>query len=182
LAIQAEIIIRSAAKVGIVALVDEAAGYVDRAKDEYRKLFDGFIRKEFQQWEKEFPDKFFDMIYKMYGLKRQRPDTTKHPQFFGHFIRKYIYYPLANSNGAILEKLDEKNPVVYDNGGRKYKFTQWLTDHVGLPAFRQHLWQVVGIGEASTNKEQFDRGFYRAFPEAIPRKNSDQLDFYDMLK
>lgn len=181
LAIQAEIIVRSAAKVGIIALVDEAAGYTDKAKDEYKRLFDGFIRKEFRQWEKEFPDKFFDMIYKMYGLKRQKPDSTRHPQFFGHFIRKYIYYPLANSNGAILEKLEEKNPVVYDSGGRKYKFTQWLTDHVGLPAFRQHLWQVVGIGEASLDKAQFDRGFYRAFPEAVPRKHGDQLDFLDKL-
>lgn len=182
LALQAEIIVRSAAKIGIIALVDEAAGYVDKAKDEYRKLFDQFIRKEFAQWEKEFPDKFFDMIYRLYGLKRQKPDSNKHPQFFGHFIRKYIYYPLANSSGAILEKLDEANPVVYDNGGRRYKFTQWLTEQVGKPAFRQHLWQVVGIGEASQSKDAFVRGFYRAFPEAIPRRNDDQLDFWDRLK
>lgn len=182
LALQAEIIIRSAAKLGIIALVDEAAGYVDRAKDEYRKLFDSFVRKEFRQWDKEFPDKFFDMIYKMYGLKRQKPDTNRHPQFFGHFIRKYIYSPLANSNGAILEKLEEKNPVVYDNGGRRHKFFQWLTDEVGLMAFRQHLWQVVGIGEASRDKNQFDKGFYRAFPEAVPKGKGFQMDFLDELE
>jgi len=181
LARQAEIIIRSAAKVGIIALVDEAAGYVDKAKDEYRKLFDKFVRNEFRQWDQEFPDKFFDMIYKMYGLKRQKPDSTRHPQFFGHFIRKYIYHPLANSNGAILEKLEEKNPVVYDNGGRRYKFFQWLTDEVGVMAFRQHLWQVVGIGESSADKIQFDRGFYRAFPEAIPKGQGYQMDFWDVL-
>lgn len=183
LALQAEIIVRSAAKIGIIALVDEAAGYVDRAKDEYRKLFDKFIRKELAEWEKEFPDKFFDMIYRLYGLKRQKPDSSRHPQFFGHFIRRYIYHPLANSNGAILEKLDEKNPVVYDNGGRRYKFTQWLTEQVGKQVFRQHLWQVVGIGEAATSKDGFVRGFYRAFPEAIPRSgDEDQLDFLDKLK
>ncbi len=181
LAIQAEIIVRSAAKIGIIALVDEATGYVDKTKDEYRKLFDSFIRKEFHQWQQEFPDKFFDMIYRLYGLKRIKPDTTKHPQFFGKFIRRYIYYPLANSNGAILEKLEEKNPIVYDNGGRRHKFFQYLTDHVGMDAFRQHLWQVVGIGEAAQNKLQFDRGFYRAFPEAVPKKISDQLDFFDLI-
>lgn len=178
LAIQAEIIIRSAAKVGITALIDEATGFVDRTKDEYRRLFDEFVRKEFSQWEKEFPDKFFDMIYRMYGLKRQTPNSTRHPQFFGHFIRKYVYFPLANSNGVILEKLDEKNPVVYDNGGRKYKLFQFLTDHVGMSAFRQHLWQVVGIGEAAQDKRQFDRGFYRAFPEARPRQDGAQLDLF----
>lgn len=179
LAIQAEIIIRSAAKVGITALIDEATGFVDKTKDEYRRLFDEFIRREFRQWEQEFPDKFFDMIYRLYGLKRKKPDLNQHPQFFGHFIRRYIYFPLANSNGVILEKLDEKNPVVYDNGGRKYKLFQFLTDHVGMAAFRQHLWQVVGIGEASQDKVQFDRGFYRAFPEARPRKGDErQLDLF----
>lgn len=168
LGIQAEIIVRSAAKIGIIALVDEAVGYVDRRKDEYRRLFDKFIRKEFRQWEQEFPDKFFDMIYRLYGLKRQNVDNTRHPQFFGHFIRRYIYYPLANSRGAILEKLDAKNPVVYANGGRKVKFFQFLTDEIGMNAFRQHLWQTVGIGEAAKDKSAFDRGFYRAFPEAVP--------------
>lgn len=181
LAIQAEIIVRSAAKIGIIALIDEATGYVDKTKDEYRRLFEQFIRKEYRQWEREFPDKFFDMIYRLYGLKRQKPDSTRHPQFFGHFIRRYIYYPLANSKGLILDELDEKNPVVYDGGGRKHKLFQYLSDNIGMPAFRQHLWQTVGIGEAATDRSQFERGFYRAFPEAIPKRNSNQLDFYNLL-
>lgn len=181
LSIQAEVIVRAAAKLGIIALVDEATGYQDRTKNEYRKLFDDFVRKEFRQWEQEFPDKFFEMIYKFYGLKRQKPDSTRHPQFFGKFIRKYVYYPLAHSNGAILEQLEEQNPVVYLGGGRKYKFFQFLTEQVGMSAFRQHLWQVVGIGQAARDKAQFDRLFYSAFPEAIPKKDSDQLDFFETL-
>lgn len=181
LAMQAEIIVRAAAKLGIIALVDEATGYKDKTKDEYRKLFDAFVKSEFQQWEKEFPDKFFEMIYRFYGLKKQKADSTRHPQFFGNFIRKYVYYPLAHSNGAILEQLEEKNPVVYTGGGRRYKFFQFLTDQVGMPAFRQHLWQVVGIGQAARDKTQFDRLFYSAFPEAIPRKETDQLDFFDSM-
>jgi hypothetical protein len=182
LAMQAEIIVRSAAKVGIIALIDEATGYSDKTKDEYRKLFEQFIRKEYRQWEEEFPNKFFDMLYRLYNLKRQKPDSTRHPQFFGHFIRRYIYYPLANSNGAILEHLEKKNPVVYDGGGRKYKFFQYLSDHIGMPAFRQHLWQVVGMGEAATDRVQFERGFYRAFPGAFPKTPSDQYDFLDKLQ
>lgn len=182
LAVQAEIIIRSAAKVGIAALIDEATGYIDdKFRDEYRQLFQTFIKDEFRQWEKECPDKLFDAIYRLYGLKRKNPKSFKHPGFFGHFIRKYIYHALANSNGAILELLDEKNPVVYAGGGRKFKFHQFLTDEVGLPAFRQHLWQVIGIAGASTDKTQFERAFYRAFPEAIPKGNPDQLEF-DLLE
>jgi hypothetical protein len=181
LAIQAEIIFRSAAKLGIIALVDEATGYTDKTRDEYRKLFETFIRSEFRQWETEFPDKFFNMIYRLYGLKRQAPDSTKHPQFFGHFIRKFVYFPLANSNGAILQNLEAKNPVVYDSGGRRHKFFQYLTDEIGMPVFRQHMWQVIGIGESAADRLQFERGFYRAFPEAIPKKNAEQFDFFEQL-
>lgn len=179
LAIQAEIIIRSAAKIGVTALIDEATGYIDnKRKDEYRQLFQEFIREELRQWEQEFPDKFFDMIYKLYGLKRKDPKSFKHPSFFGKFIRKYVYYPLANSNGMILEELDKKNPVVYASGGRKYKFFQFLSDEIGLPTFKAHLWQVVGIGAGASDKDSFDKAFYRAFPEALPRKDDRQLEIF----
>lgn len=177
LAVQAEFIIRSAAKIGIIALVDEAVGFVDRRKDEYRKLFESFIQEEFRQWQREFPKKFFDMIYRLYGLKRANPDSNKHPQFFGKFIRRYVYFPLAHSRGAILEKLDEKNPVVYAGGSRRYKFHQYLSDEIGIDAFRQHLWQTIGIGEASKDRSAFERNFYRAFPEAVPVNHQ-----WDMLE
>ncbi len=162
---QADIIMRGLAEIGITALVDEATGYIhEKKKDEYRELFREFIRKECREWEKEFPDQFFDLIYRLYGL--QKGISGKHPQFFGKFIRKYIYTPLANSKGAVLELLDEKNPVVYENGGRRYKMHVFLTDMVGLPSLRAHIWQVVGIGNAFKTKESFDRGFSRAFPRS----------------
>jgi hypothetical protein len=168
LAKNAEIIQRSAAKLGIVGLIDEAVGFTDRAIDEYRVLFQQFIREQWAQWDKEFPDQFADMLYKLYGIKRFDATSTKHPRFFSKFTRKFIYHPLANSRGKILEMLDDKNPVVYANGGRRYKLFQFLSEEVGMPAIRAHLWQVVGIGNSSRNMNQFVRGFYRAFPEAVP--------------
>lgn len=174
LAVQAEIIVRSCAKVGIIALIDEATGFIrDKRKEEYRELFNSFIREEFRQWEAEFPKQFFDMIYKLYNLKR-RSNKNHHPQFFAGFIRRYVYTPLANSNGAVLAMLDEKNPIVYASGGRKHKMFQFLSDEVGLPAFRQHLWQLVGIGNATNTKEGFQRGFKNAFPQV-----GDQYQLFD---
>jgi hypothetical protein len=177
LAVQAEIIIRSAAKLGIIALIDEAVGFGERAKDEYRKQFQQFIKSEWSQWEQEFPNKFADMLYSIYGYKRFDASSTKHPRFFAKFTRKFIYHPLANSHGMILEMLDEQNPVVYSNGGRKYKLFQFLSKEVGLPAIRAHLWQVIGIGNASRNIQQFEKNFYKAFPEAIPLGSQQELDF-----
>lgn len=177
LARQAGIIIRSAAKTGIVALIDEATGFIaDKRKDEYRKLFQQFIADECREWAKEFPDQFFTMIYKLYGLKRESPKSFKHPAFFGGFIRKYVYFPLASSNGAILEELDQKNPIVYVNGGRRHKLHQYLSEELGVNSLRAHLWQLIGIGNAAKNKADFERSFKRAFPQ-----NWDQIemDFFE---
>jgi hypothetical protein len=174
LAVQAEIIVRSSAKVGIIALIDEATGYIkDKRKEEYRELFNEFIRQECREWEREFPEQFFDIIYRLYNLRRSRV-KTHHPQFFGKFIRKYVYAPLANSNGAILEMLDGKNPVVYVNGGRKYTMHQFLTDTLGLPALRAHIWQLVGIGNTTRSKEAFERAFKMGFPQS-----GDQGELFD---
>lgn len=161
-AMACEAFVISCAKVGITALIDEATGYaLDKRKDEYRELFKEFIRAEIRDWEKEFPDQFFDLIYRLYNLKRIAPN---HPQFFGGFIRRYVYTPLADSKGAVLEMLDEKNPMIYTMGGRRYKMHQFLTENVGLPALRSHLWQVIGIGNSVRTKGAFDAAFYRAFP------------------
>ena len=170
LAIQAEIIIRASAKLGIVALVDDATGFIaDRRREKYRELYQTFVTDEIRRYDPEFDKQLFDVIYKLYGLSRG-PHANRHPQFFGHFIRRYIYKPLASSKGAILELLDGKNPVVYVNGGRRYKMHQFLSDVVGLPALRAHFWQIVGIGNSVSNKVQFDKAFLRAFPSMNPDK------------
>jgi hypothetical protein len=62
--------------------------------------------------------------------------------------------------------LDEKNPIVYTNGGRRYKMFQYLSDVIGLNAFRAHLWKTIGIGSGAKTKEGFNRAFNVAFPEA----------------
>jgi len=165
LSIQADIIMRGLAEVGIVALVDEATGHIEeKRKQEYQELFQSFIREQVREYEKEFPKQFTDNLYRFYELAPGR--NGQHPQFFGKLTRKYIYEPLASSKGVILEMLDEKNPVVYKKGGRKYKMFQFLTDTIGLSMFRAHLWQVVGIMNSARNKAEFDRAFKRAFPKS----------------
>lgn len=175
LSVQADMIMRGLAEVGIVALVDEATGHIqEKRKDEYRQLFQEFIRQQVREYEKEFPVQFTDNLYRFYGLSQKTPG--RHPQFFGTLTRRYIYQPLANSKGAILEMLDEQNPVVTAKGGRKFKMFQFLTDTIGLPMFRAHLWQVVGIMNASRDKNDFDRSFRRAFPMIGDQRELSILD------
>lgn len=181
LAKQAEIIIRAAAKVGIVALIDEATGFIaDKRREEYRALWQQCIRDEARKWvEREFPDDLFDIFYKAYGLKRLNPDSSQHPRFFSKLIRKYVYEPLLNSNGAILELLDEKNPVVYANGGRRYKMWQFLDEEIGMPAIKAQIWQVVGIGKVAKTKQQLEARFFEAFPEARPPRPGAIADLFE---
>lgn len=158
----------AAADVGLVALIDEATGYTkEKQKTEYRDLFRDFIREQMRDWEKEFPDQFFDGIYKIYNLKRE--PQKNHPQFFAKFIRKYVYYPLADSHGVILDLLEDKNPVV--GKGRKHKLHQFLDEKVGLKKLRSHVWQIVGILGSVTTRAGFQKGFRNAFPKAF-----DQLE------
>lgn len=172
--IQADFIMRGLAEIGIIALVDEATGHIEeKRKEEYRELFNAFIAEQVREYGKEFPKQFTDNLYRFYGLIPGAPG--RHPQFFGKLTRRYIYEPLANSRGAILEMLDEKNPVITEKGGRKHKMFQFLTDSIGMPMFRAHLWQVVGIMNSARNKAEFDRSFSRAFPSA-----NDQTDWVEL--
>ena len=39
------------------------------------------MREEAAKWENaEFPDELFNVIYKLYGLRRLNPNSTKHPR------------------------------------------------------------------------------------------------------
>src|SRR5262249_8768248 len=65
---QAEILVRSLSKVGIVALVDEVTGYQEvRPRDALQQYLEIVIGKELASWAKTFPDEFYENIYKLKG-------------------------------------------------------------------------------------------------------------------
>ena len=63
-----EILIRGLAKVGIIALVDEATGY-QRIREEraLATILEKFITKELQPWTRTFPYEFYEQIYRLKG-------------------------------------------------------------------------------------------------------------------
>lgn len=131
----ADVIIRSVAKVGIIALIDEATGYDkerNRAKDELQKFLAGFLREEAAKWVKRFPDSFFEDIYKMRGWTWA--NTTKRPGIIGTIIRDIVYDRLGPMVRCELERLNPKN----ENGNRKAKHHQYLTE-IGNTKLAGHL-------------------------------------------
>ena len=148
LAIQAEILIEAFAKVGIIALVDEATGYqLDRSHDALRLLLSKYIAEGLQKWLKTFPDAFFAELDRLYDN-----DTShgKRPQYYGRFINKYVYNPLEN--GYVKKELNKLN--ITDHGKRRAKFHQWLNDE-GRNMLIYQIGRVQGLMEMCGDIENF---------------------------
>jgi len=157
---QSEILVRSFARVGIIALVDEATGYQEvRARQALEKILEKFISDELLKWAKMFPDEFYQQMARLRGLHYSEI-ATKRPAYIGKLTNDIVYDRLAP---GVLEELKRKTPK--DNKGRrKYRYHQWLTEDIGNPRLREHLWAVIGLMRASSNWRNFYSLLNRAFP------------------
>lgn len=161
----AEILVRGLARVGIVALVDEATGYQEtRAKYELQKILEQYVQAELRPWTKMFPDEFFREIYRLNGWD-YKPGSAKRPSVVGHMINKYIYKQLPP---GVLEELQRLNPVG-DNGRRAHKHHQHVTEGTGNSALDRQIATVTTLLRISDTKNQFTDLFERAYPPLQPR-------------
>ncbi len=162
-----DLVMRGLARIGIVALVDEATGYQDvRDRLALQSILDAFLLKEFAAWAKRFPDEFYKEIFRLRkwewkGMKVNRP------QVVAAYTNDFVYQRLAP---GILDELKKKNPV--ENGKRKVKHFQFLTEDVGHPALAQHLYAVIGLMRVSNTWEEFKTILDKAYPKF---KNTRQL-------
>lgn len=148
---QADILIRSLARVGITALVDEATGYqLDRGHDALRLLMEKYIVEGLQKWIQMFPDTFFAELDRLYDNAPTTPRSR--PQYYGRFINKYVYDPIEH--GYVKAELDKLN--ITDEGKRKARFHQWLTDE-GRTILTRQIGKVEGIMEMCEDIEHFKR-------------------------
>lgn len=163
---KAEILVRSLAKVGIIALVDEATGYQEiRPKDALQAYLDKIISKELSAWAKKFPDEFYENIYKLKnwpwaGMSKNRFSVV------AHYTRDLVYERLGDS---ILQELEKKTPKQM-NGQRKNKMHQWFTDDVGNPMLSLHLHSLIMVQRlAIANGYGWNR-FIKMVDQVMPRK------------
>jgi hypothetical protein len=158
---RAETLMRGLARVGIVALVDEATGYQDvRDRLALQAILDRFLRKELAAWAKRFPDDFYKELFRLREWQWQ-PLNVKRPGVVAHWTKDLVYERLAPS---LLEKLEELNPSD-GRGHRKARHHQWLSEEAGHPSLAQHLHAVTGLMRASTEWNDFYRLLQRAFPK-----------------
>ena len=149
LAEQSEILLSALAQVGIDALVDEATGYqLDRKHDALRILLSKYIAEGLQRWILTFPDSFFVELDRLYG--NEQTTSRNRPQYYGHFINKYIYDPIES--GYVKNKLNELN--INAEGKRRARFHQWLSSD-GRNILIHQIGRVQGKMEECNGIKQF---------------------------
>lgn len=158
LAKQCEILIRGFARVGIIALVDEATGFQkDRAKDALAKILEAWVAKELQPYVKAFPADFYEQLFRLRGLEYPPQNPKFRPQYFGVLTNDIVYERLAP---GLLEEL--KRQASKDE--KKAHLHRRLTQEVGHPKLREHLASVVTAMKLSDNYPDFINKLNRLHP------------------
>lgn len=169
LAAQARILLNAFAKVGIAALIDEATGFQEvRSPEALRLLVQQYIEEEKREWEKQFPDDYYDELNRVYGSKRLTKTTSgkviqNRPQHFAKFTRSYVYQPLEN--GEVLKELDRLNPKINAQGTRRARFHQHLTEGYGIEKLKRQVQEVLTLMKVSDTVGQFKKLYKKRFPE-----------------
>lgn len=155
-----EILVRGFARVGIIALVDEATGYqADRARDALSKILEAFIAKELQPYVRTFPTEFYEEMFRLRGLDI-RTDTVHRPQYFGLLTNDIVYSRLAP---GVLDELKKINTRT-KGGNLKNKHFQHLTSNLGYPRLREYLSSVITIMKLSRKWDDFQSKLNRIHP------------------
>lgn len=147
-----ELLVRGFARVGIIALVDEATGFQrDRKKDALQKILEAFIAKELQPYLPTFPIDFYEGIFRLRGLDYQK-DSVKRPSYFGHITNDIVYKRLAP---GVLEELKKVTPRDEETGRHKHHLFRRLTSNMGYIKLRELLGSVVTIMKLSKDWPDF---------------------------
>lgn len=154
----ASLLIRGFARIGIIALIDEATGYQDdRARDELNKLLAMYVQEAFRPYVGKFRNDFFREVYRIYGWE-YKPGNTQSPRYVGKFINKYIYEPMLPN---ILPRLQTVNPV-NKKGQRARKHFQHLSKELGTPHIDKQIAVVTSLLRLADNPQSFDGIYQRA--------------------
>ena len=156
----AEALISGLAKVGIIALVDEATGYQEvRERTELQRILAAYITDDLLPWTRRFPSEFYKELFRLRGWQ-WNPMSVKRPKRVGKDTVYIVYDRLPR---GVLEELREKNPEVRP-GYRKWRHHQFLTEDIGNP----HLERTVAAATAVMRLSNTWAGFKRRLEVALP--------------
>jgi hypothetical protein len=153
LAKQAAIILRSCAKIGIIALIDEATGYQQfRAKRELQLKLQAFIADELQEWARMFPDEFWLELARLEGIHYS---PRNRPLRWGKYVMMFVYDAIDPDVG---KQLRAKNPSPHF----KENHHQWLKQF-GRQRVNDQIQRVVAVMKLCDDMDDFRKKFAKVF-------------------
>ena len=160
--------LKAFAKVGIVALVDEATGYQDvRMKDELNKIFlQEFLLEKAKKYQVTFPLELYKQWFRLNNWEWKIENAQKRPGVIGTWTNQHVYDRITP---GLLNELERKNPK-NDKGYREFKHFQFLTDEVGEPRLREFFGGLIALAKASTSWRKYLEMVNMVYP-----KQGDQL-------
>jgi hypothetical protein len=161
-------ILKAFAKVGIIALVDEATGYQDvRMKDELNKIFlQELLLEKAKKYEVTFPLELYKQWFRLNNWEWKIESAQKRPGVIGTWTNQYVYDRIAT---GLLQELERRNPK-NDRGYREFKHFQFLTEEIGEPKLREFFGGLVALAKASTSWRKYIEMVNMVYP-----KQGDQL-------
>ena len=145
IAVRCSIVLGACAKVGLIALIDEATGYqYFRAQDALELKLQAFIAEELREWEKTFPDELWEQFGRLTNWKGA---LHQRPKWWGKLVMELVYDALDKDVADHLR--DHKPPPVH---GRNYH--QWITQDIGLKALIPHIYEVIGIAKTCSDMRE----------------------------
>ena len=172
----ADVLLRGFARVGIIALVDEATGYQEvRPRDALQVYIEKIVRKELAAWAKKFPDEFYKNIYTLKGWTWPGMQKNRY-SVVAHYTTDLVYERIAP---GLLEELLKKSPP-NEKGRRTNKLHQWLTEEVGNPLLAQHMHSLILFQNLAISSGYGWNRFVKMVDRVMPRLgNTLELPFPD---
>lgn len=145
-----EILQSGLARVGIIALIDEATGFqYDRPRRDLEEYLKTFLSESLRRWVRTFPADYFKHLCRLRGVELKA--DMKLPQYFGKLTNNLIYRRIAP---GLLKRLKERR---VEKGRPNEKLHSGLSLDVGVPEVLVHLGTVVGLMKLHTDYDKFEK-------------------------
>lgn len=165
---QCEILVRSLAGVGIIALVDEATGYQHvRPKDALQAYLEKLLSRELAAWAKRFPDEFYENIYKLKGWAWPGMGKNRY-SVVGTYTTDLVYDRIGP---GVTKELEDRSPKD-ERGARRNKLHQWLSDDIGHPILAQHIHSLIMFQRLAIASGFGWQKFVKMVDQVMPRRGS----------
>jgi len=163
----AQTIVRSTAKVGIIALVDEATGFQKYREQRALQIkLQAFVAEEMQEWARKFPLEFWLELARLEGIHYS---PRSRPLRWGKYIMAFVYDAIDKDVG---KQLRIKNP----NPHHGQNHHQWLKQY-GTEKLKAQIERVITIMKLCNDMDDFRRKFNHVFKKSPLQASFDDINW-----